>query len=148
VRKQLAGLAPSDRAPDDAYSDYLTIQTYRELGARAAENARARGVIVDATFRSRVQRGAFAEGFGEGLPVPLYVTCSAPEPLLLKRARERELDPTRISDAGPDIVTRQAGELEPFDEIPADRVFELRTDRPSDESADRVEAWLDDLLAP
>ena len=39
VRKQLTGLAPSDRAPDEAYSEYLTIQTYRELGARAAESA-------------------------------------------------------------------------------------------------------------
>ena len=148
VRKQLTGLAPSDRAPDVAYSEYLTIQTYRELGARAAESATAGGVIVDATFRSRLQRDAFAEGFGESLPAPLYVTCSAPESLLLRRARDRELDPARISDAGPDIVTRQAGELESFDEIPADRVFELRTDRPPDESADRVEAWLDDLLAP
>lgn len=148
VRKQLTGLAPSDRAPDNAYSEYLTIQTYRELGSRAAESATAGGVIVDATFRSRLQRDAFAEGFGEPLPAPLYVSCSAPESLLLTRARDRELDPARISDAGPDIVARQAGELDPFDEIPADRVLELRTDRPPGDSVDRIEAWLDDLLAP
>lgn len=148
VRKQLTGLAPSDRAPDDAYSEYLTIQTYRELGARAAESATAGGVIVDATFRSRLQRDAFTEGFRESLPAPLYVMCSAPESLLLTRARDRERDPARISDAGPDIVARQAGELDPFDEIPADRVLQLRTDRPPSDSADRIEAWLDGLLAP
>ncbi|HTD10004.1 MAG TPA: AAA family ATPase [Solirubrobacteraceae bacterium] len=148
IRKELAGLAPSDRGSASDYSEDASIRTYRELGVRAAECVRDHGVIVDATFRRRADRQAFADGLGEAVSTPLFVVCSAPDSVVMQRARERELDPSRISDADLDVVARQAHESDPLDEIAARVQLLLRTDRPASASADYVEAWLDDLLSP
>ena len=57
VRKELAGLSPSERAPEREYSEEASLRTYAELGARAA--AAGDGAIIDATFRRRSDRAAF-----------------------------------------------------------------------------------------
>jgi aminoglycoside phosphotransferase family enzyme/predicted kinase len=147
VRKELAGLALHDRAPESEYSEHASLRTYRTLGARAAAAAARGGAIVDATFRRAAHRRAFEEGYGEAQPAPLFIQCTAPEAVLAERSRRRELDPSRVSDAGPDIVARQARELEPLDEVPADRHFVLRTDCGA-MATFCVEAWLDALLMP
>jgi uncharacterized protein len=140
VRKELAGIEAHTRAEPGAYSEEASLRTYRELGERAAATGSA---IVDATFRRRSHREAFAAAE----PEALFVECIAPEPVLLERAAARERDPARVSDADAKIVARQASELEPLDEIAADRVLVLRTDRAVEECADAVAAWLDERLA-
>ena len=112
VRKELAGLGPTERAPQAMYSEDANLRTYRELGARAA--AAADGAIVDATFRRRAHRAAFAEAFGGRA---LFVECIAPAAVVAERARRRELDPERVSDATPAIAARQRSEFEPLDEV-------------------------------
>jgi predicted kinase len=142
VRKELAGLGPTERAPQAVYSEDANLRTYRELGARAA--AAADGAIVDATFRRRAHRAAFAEAFGGR---PLFVECIAPAAVVAERARRRELDPERVSDATPAIATRQRSEFEPLDQIAPDAHLALRTDRPRGELVGALEDWLDLSLA-
>ncbi len=70
VRKGLAGLPPERPAPADAYSEEASLRTYRELGARAAAALPDGGALVDATFRRRIHREAFAAGYGHAEPGP------------------------------------------------------------------------------
>lgn len=119
VRKELARIKPSDRAPAAHYSDPWNQRIYAELGRRAAASVRrGGGVIVDATFRSRQNREAFAGTFGGAAPV-LFVECHAPLQVLLARAKAREKDPASVSDASPEVVARQYDQWEPLDEVPA-----------------------------
>jgi len=143
VRKQLAGLAPEQRAPESEYSEEMSVRTYRELGARAA--GESHGAIVDATFRRSAHRAAFAEAFdGQAL----FVECLAPAAVVAERAARRELDPKRVSDATAEIAALQRAEFEPLDEVTPGAHLALRTDRPVDELLAELEAWLDARLMP
>ena len=85
-------------------------------------------MVVDATFRRRADRAAFKDGFGSRARV-VFVECLAPAHVVAERARARELDPGRISDATVEIAAREGARWEPLDEIdPGSRVA-LRTDR-------------------
>jgi uncharacterized protein len=143
VRKELAGLAPEQRAPEGEYSDGVSMRTYRELGARAA--AKPEGAIVDATFRRSAHRAAFAETFGGRA---LFIECLAPAAVVAERAARRELDPERVSDATAEIAALQRAEFEPLDEVAPAAQLALRTDRPVDELVAELEAWLDARLPP
>jgi predicted kinase len=146
VRKELAGLAPGERAPPGEYSEQASLATYRELGARAAAALAAGGAIVDATFRRRAHRDAFRAGLGRGITEPLYAECRAPAAVVAERARGREGEPGRVSDATAEIAARQAAEFEPLDEVEADRHVLVRTDRPAEDAVDEIVAALDARL--
>jgi aminoglycoside phosphotransferase family enzyme/predicted kinase len=139
TRKRLAGLAPARRAPDDAYSADFNALTYAELGRRAARRvAAAGGAIVDATFRHRADRGAFAAAFAGVAPL-LFIECRAPAAVLAQRASRRDRDPARVTDADLRVVTREASSWEPLDEVAPHAHVTLRTDR-------RVETIVADVL--
>ena len=90
VRKELARIAPTDRAPHTVYSTEWNARTYAELGRRAARAvARDRGVIVDATFRCRADRDSFSAAFESSAPL-LFVECRAPLSVLSARGSARE----------------------------------------------------------
>ena len=130
VRKQSLGLDPERRAPARAYTPSVSESTYAELGRLArAELDAGSGAIVDATFRFRRDRDAFARGLGGARCGPLFFECRAPAAELARRAAERERDARRVSDAGLEQVELQPREFEPLAEVPeADRET-LRTDR-------------------
>jgi predicted kinase len=138
VRKELAGVAATSRARQAIYSEEASLHTYRELGARAA--AAPGGAIVDATFRSATHRAAFAEAFGGDA---VFVHCVAPAEVVAERARRRERDPWRVSDATAAIAALQLAEFQSLDEVPPEAHLTLRTDRPVDELLAELEAWLD-----
>jgi uncharacterized protein len=139
VRKQLAGLAPQERAREREYSEEASLNTYRELGVRAAARATS-GAVVDATFRRRSHRAAFAEAFGGAA---LFAECRAPATVVAERSAQRERDPRRVSDATPAVAAAQLTEFEPLDEVPPERHLALRTDRDMAEVLDELEAALD-----
>jgi uncharacterized protein len=143
VRKRLAGLDPHQRAPLETYSEAASLRTYAELGAEAAS---AGGAVVDATFRRRTHRDAFRQGYGRAAPEPVYVECRAPAAVIAERARRREGDPSRASDATAEIAARQLVEFEPLDDVDADVHVGIRTDRPLADVVDEVEAVLDARL--
>jgi aminoglycoside phosphotransferase family enzyme/predicted kinase len=112
VRKELLGLAPSERAPETAYGPEMDRRTYEALCRRA--RALAEPVIVDATFRRRQDRDACC------LPGDLvWIECRAPVELRAERARE----PRRLSDADADVAVRQE-----WDALDAEHIT-VRTDR-------------------
>jgi uncharacterized protein len=148
VRKRLAGLPPTARADDDRYTAEASLDTYAELAREAA--AAPDGAIVDATFRRRADRDAFASALAEQNPdhePPVFAECLVPDEILRERATERLRDPDRISDATPDLALAQRAEFEPLDEVPPDRHHPLRADRPPHEIADALAAARDAELA-
>lgn len=108
VRKELLGLDPRERAPDDAYRPEIDRRTYEELGRRARELV---PVVVDATCRRRADRRVFVEAYGGD---PVWIECRAPAEVLAARATARARDPLRVSDADAEIAVRQVGEWEPL----------------------------------
>ena len=147
IRKRLAGLRPTERAPGDTYSADWNARTYAELGTRAADALAAQGgVIVDATFRHRDDRRAFTAALGAQGQV-VFIECQAPGPVLARRAAHREHDRDRVSDAGLAIVLREQSCWEPLDEVPASAHLTVRTDRPVEQITADVLALLDRRLA-
>jgi predicted kinase len=141
VRKGLLGLQPTSRAPDAAYMPEASDRTYAELGRRARAQLAQGGAIVDATFRFRRDRRAFAGELGpDGA---LFVECRAPAAVLAERAALREADPERVSDADLDQIELHQLAFEPLDELPPGRHTVLATDRPVEELVYDVEAFLD-----
>jgi aminoglycoside phosphotransferase family enzyme/predicted kinase len=144
VRKDLLGLAPTERAPAAAYTPELNRRTYAELGRRVAELAAAgEPVVVDATFRYAADR----EAFGGAADGAVWIECRAPAEVLARRAAARAKDPQRVSDADAGIATRQLAEWEPLTEIaPAGRVT-VPTDRPPEAVVAAARDALDERLA-
>jgi uncharacterized protein len=147
VRKELAGLPAERRASLREYSAEASLRTYAELGDRASAAADRGGAIVDATFRRRADRDAFAAAYGGRSPRPTFVECRAPAAVVAERARLREQEPRRTSDATAQIALGQLVEFEPLDEVDPGRHVMVRTDRELDAVVDAVEAALDARLA-
>ena len=87
----------------------------------------------------------FAEAFDKAGPL-LFVECLAPAEVLAGRARARQDDPTRVSDADLEVVVRERDSWESLDEVdPVDHIA-LRTDRPIDGIAGDLAALIDRRL--
>jgi aminoglycoside phosphotransferase family enzyme/predicted kinase len=149
VRKERLGIAARERAPSGAYAPDVTEAVYRALGRRAAwELGRgAPGAIVDASCRSRALRATLL-GEVAGREPQVMVLCVLPRDELLRRARRRERDPARVSDAGPGVALALASAFEPPDELPTSRVCRQRTDVPLPQALVSVGRWLDEHLPP
>ena len=143
TRKRLAGIGSQKRAGDRIYSTDLNRMTYAELGRRAAGTAAAcGGALVDATFRHRADREAFADAFGAAAPL-LFVECQAPMRELAERAALRDHQPTRVSDASLSVVMRESSAWEPLDELAPEAHVTLRSDRPAEAQLEDLRALLD-----
>ncbi|HEX6745163.1 MAG TPA: AAA family ATPase [Solirubrobacteraceae bacterium] len=145
VRKARIGLAPTDRAPAAAYGHEATLATYRDLGQRAAAAMSAgRGAVIDATLGDPAARDALRDGLGPPTAARLrYVECRVPTAEAARRARARERDAGRESDAGVDVAARLASAWAALDEVSAERHLVVRADRPVGDVARDVGAWLD-----
>lgn len=147
TRKRLAGIASTEPARPEHYSDAFNERTYRELGrTAAAEVERTGGAIVDATFRRLADREAFRAGLGEELAPIFFVECRAPAAVLAERARTRAEDRERVSDATPEVVAAQQREFAPLDEVASSRHVVVRTDREVAKAIDDLETQLDSKL--
>jgi aminoglycoside phosphotransferase family enzyme/predicted kinase len=139
VRKELLGLAATERAPATAYAPAMNERTYAALGRRAGERIDAGGhVVVDATFRFGADREAFAERLGGE---PLWIECRRPAAVRATRAAARREHPGTVSDA--DAALAIAQEWQPLD-VPPGRHLDVETAR---EPAAALAAVRDDLDA-
>jgi len=130
-RKRLVGLEAQARSGSalgaGLYAADLTARTY----ARLADLARAivaagYPAVVDATFLSRAQRGAFA-ALAHELGVPFAIAdCQAPEAVLRERVALRERAARDASEAGLAVLEQQLASREPLsgDELRARVVFD------------------------
>jgi len=127
VRKELAGVPATARAPESVYAAEVNRRTYEALGERARErNAAGEPVIVDATFRFAADRRAFTAAFGPGERDLLWIECRAPALVRVRRAAARRAG--SVSDARADVAMAQSDEWEPLREVPDDRRAEVVTD--------------------
>jgi aminoglycoside phosphotransferase family enzyme/predicted kinase len=144
VRKARAGLSPTERAPASAYEHAATLATYRELGERAASAVAAgSGVVVDATLGDLAARNALRRGLGAAAARLRSVECRVPAVEAARRARAREADPGRESDATAEVAAQLASAWASLDEVPADHHLMVRTDRSTHDVVRDVAAWLD-----
>jgi aminoglycoside phosphotransferase family enzyme/predicted kinase len=144
VRKARAGLAPTDRAPAAAYEHEATLATYRELGEHAAAAlAAGHGAVVDATLGEPAARDALRDGLGAAAAQLRCVECRVPAAEAVRRARARERDAGRESDATAEVAARLAAAWVALDDVAADRHLVVRTDRPPRDVVLDVAAWLD-----
>ncbi len=147
TRKRLAGLDPAERAPRSAYDDETSRRTYAAIGSSAAALVHEQGgAIVDATFRHAADRAAFRRALGRPVPPLVFVECLAPPDVLKARARTREQQPGRVSDAGVAEVARLSADWEPLGDLAPGRHVPVRTDRLIGDAVDDVVAMLDRRL--
>jgi predicted kinase len=117
VRKALAGVRATERAPSDVYSAAFSARTFDELFRRAAVVLDSgRGVVLDATFRERTLRlraRDLARRYGRRF---LFAETVCDEATLRERLRRRAAGPS-ISDAGEALLERVRAEFEPVTEL-------------------------------
>lgn len=101
VRKQLAGLAPTERARAEHYTPAFSQRTYDELLARAAAATRdgAFVLLLDGNFATPAQRAAAAAAASAAGARIVFGYVAIDRATAIARATARAQDPTRISDA-------------------------------------------------
>jgi uncharacterized protein len=134
VRKRLAHLEPWQAASAEHYSAAFTHATYEQLARDALDALRGGdgGVLVDATCRSRADRGPLLSSLRAARTRLLIVRCEVPLELALQRAARRLRDPRRVSDATPEIAEEQFRDFEDFDARSEGPVLRLDTSQPLD----------------
>lgn len=144
VRKSLAGVKPEERREvgfgEDIYSPEMTERVYAAMVDATREMTRAGySVILDASFSKRRHREAVLGLFADRDIQLLFVECTAGPEVLERRLAERQRSGGDYSDGRPELLSRQMEEFEEPREVPPEMLLELNTDRPLDESVDRVE---------
>jgi aminoglycoside phosphotransferase family enzyme/predicted kinase len=142
VRKELAGMAPTDRAGDGVdvglYSADSTDATYRELRRRATELlGRGESVVLDATWLSEQRRGAAREVAASTNTDLIEIECTADQAVLVQRIESRITRGDDASDATPAVLDEQ---LRRRDEWPGAVVFDTT------EGASPDTGWLEGEL--
>jgi aminoglycoside phosphotransferase family enzyme/predicted kinase len=142
TRKWLAGVAPTERAPEDAYRPEFSKRTFDEVFRRAEVVLRSgRGVILDATFRGRELRGRARDLAGRHGRRFLFVEAVCDDAALIERLRRRAAGPS-VSDATEALLASMRADFEAVTELPGGEHMALETTRPPDELAEAVRAAL------
>jgi aminoglycoside phosphotransferase family enzyme/predicted kinase len=117
TRKALASVPPTEPASAETYTDAFTRRTYDELFRRAdVVLSSGRGVILDATFRSRnLRRRARELALRHGRPFR-FVEAVCDEETLRERLRARRKG-VSVSDATEDLLDQVRREFDPVTEL-------------------------------
>ncbi|MFN7590824.1 MAG: AAA family ATPase [Planctomycetota bacterium] len=101
VRKELAGLAPTERARTEHYTPEFSQHTYDELLARAAAATRdgAEIVLLDGNFPTPTHRAAAEAAASACGARVVFVHVDVDRTTAIARAKARAQDPARVSDA-------------------------------------------------
>lgn len=110
VRKQLCGVAPSERLPQEAYSHEMSVKVYDELYAAVA--TAGAGLVLDAQFGMADGRKQAVEAARRAGGHALFVHCDAPDQVVRERMKKRVLDPSRVSDATADLLEQARARFE------------------------------------
>jgi aminoglycoside phosphotransferase family enzyme/predicted kinase len=130
LRKRLAGLAVSERARPEHYTEDFTRAVYLALARDAlARLEGSGGVIVDATCRSRRERAALFGLLRRDHVTFLAVHCQVGLQTALARAASRMLSPERVSDATPQVVAAQFHGFQALDELPEECVLAMNCEQ-------------------
>ena len=121
VRKELAGLRPTDRTGDGTnaglYSPAHSAATYEEMLRRAGNIlALGRSVVLDATWLSSARREAAREAAEALAADVIEVECRADRDILLQRLAARAERGDDASDATPAVLEEQFRRRDPWAE--------------------------------
>jgi hypothetical protein len=117
VRKALAGVRATERAPESAYSAAFSARTFHEVFRRAGVVLDSgRGVVLDATFRERALRLRARDLAQRHERRFLFIETVCDEVTLRERLRLRALKPS-VSDAAEGLLDRVRAEFEPVTEL-------------------------------
>ena len=136
VRKELAGLAASERRPDGfqqgIYTSEFSRRTYQEMLDRTAADIRAgrAGVVLDGSYHRRAERDQvrdLAVGLGAACT---FVLCECGEAEVKRRLAERARDPQAVSDGRWEIYLTQKETFEAPAEVPVADLLTMNTEAP------------------
>lgn len=148
VRKELAGLAATERRPEGRnqgiYSPEYTERTYQTMLDLAAEQLRqGKGAVLDGSYSRRSDRDRVLEcGVQYGADVR-FILCHCSEEEVRRRLELRAHDPLAVSDGRWDIYLQQKKHFENPEELEQDRLLLLDTDEAPDLLLQTVMNWLD-----
>lgn len=134
VRKELAGLSPTDKRPDGVmqgiYSAQLTSQTYQVMLDNCCNDLEqgAEAVVLDGSYarkrdRDRVRRLAGILG-----AEVVFILCSCSEKEVRRRLARRQHDTTAVSDGRMEIYRHQQKTFEAPVELPPDFLITIHTE--------------------
>jgi hypothetical protein len=147
VRKELAGLSPTasqkEGVDQGIYTREFSRKTYDALLARAeAAIGQGRGVILDASYQNREERGKVV-ALASRLKTPVrFVLCDCDDAVKKARLALRAQDPDAVSDGRWEIYLQQKARFEAPTELAADQLVTLDTDLPLDAALDKLDQLL------
>jgi aminoglycoside phosphotransferase family enzyme/predicted kinase len=145
VRKELAGVALADPAPELAYTPQFSDRTYREVADRAIAALAYGPVLLDGNFPTPARRAAAVAALTRaGAEVRLVFFDVDGETARLRLAA-RERDPAAVSDAGWSVYQRLRAAFEPptvGETAPAVPLLRADAARPAHGLVAAVLAWL------
>jgi len=119
-RKRLAGMAATDRPPDDAataalYDPAMTRRVYERLATLARTAlAAGRSVVVDAACNARWQREILAAAARDAGVELVWLEFAVPAETVIARVTSRAAAGTDASDASAAVVREQIAAREPI----------------------------------
>ncbi len=136
VRKELAGLQPTDRRPNQVfhgiYSAAFTAQTYQAMLERARNDFAAgyEVVVLDGSYSKRRDRDQVRQLAEEVEARCLFIFCTCSDIEVRRRLEERARDPEAVSDGRWDIYLHQKKTFELPDASEEGECIRLNTEQP------------------
>ena len=148
IRKQLAGLNPTDHRPDHfgqgIYSAAMSVKTYQTMLKRAREQLASgcAGVILDGSYSDRSTRAQVLATAAESGAEVIFIRCVCAEEETRRRLAKRASDPEAVSDGCWPIYIQQKKNFAEPTELPANRLIRLDTEASEADLLDRLEQTL------
>jgi hypothetical protein len=143
VRKEMLNIAPTEHRYEDfgkgIYSDEVSGRAYdRTLEAAASRLKDGKSVIIDASFKSRMERQKAAQ-IAEELQADFFILeCTLPDKLIAKRLGARMSEKGEVSDGRMDILEAQKKDFETIDETPTRSHIVVETSRDPERCSHQV----------
>lgn len=149
VRKELAGIDPVSRQPDQfnqgIYTREYSRKTYQAmLDLAAAEiNSGSGGVVLDGSYNSRDERARVLEVANALDAGCVFIHCICSDEVVRERLALRARDPQAISDGRWEIYLVQKEHFQPPVELESSRLITVDTEQPVATLVDYLATTLD-----
>lgn len=149
IRKQLAGIDPTESRPEEEgrgiYSADFSRQTYDAMLVSAWEALHApavSSVVLDGSYWSEAERDRVRRTFEESARI-VFILCSCDEAVTRARLTERLADAAAVSDGRWEIYLHQLETFQFPEELPVEQFRRLDTDAALDSLLERLDSLLE-----
>jgi len=151
VRKELAGMAATERRPDEVgkgiYTAEFTRRTYETMLVRAQESlAGGRGVVLDGSYSRRQDREMVIRCGKQAGAAVRFIFCTCNDETVKQRLEIRSRDPLAVSDGRWEIYLHQKKSFAWPDELAETQLLVLNTEDDPARLLARIEAWRDTVV--